>query len=113
MACVEFSGEFFLHPSALVEDTATGVHSPHGGHVAQQANQSILRDGCVMQAERFVLQPLSEELEGLWGCSAEQTWRRTSLEKDEIYCQTLSSWIQLCLKTIPSSTSHSVDVLWV
>ena len=58
--------------------------SPHGGCVAQQANQSILRDGCVMQAERFLLQLLSEELEGLWGCNAEQTRRSTSLEKDEV-----------------------------
>ena len=66
-----------------MEDTATVCTSPHGGRVAQQANQSILRAGCVMPAEGFLLQLLSEEPEGLWGYNTEETRRKASLEKDE------------------------------
>lgn len=60
----QFAGESSFTPGALVEDTATVCASPHG-RVSQQANQSVPGDGCVMPAERFLLQLLSEEPEGL------------------------------------------------
>lgn len=62
----QFSAELLLHPSALVEDPATGLHRPLCRHVAQQDSQNTLWDGHVMWAERFLLQLLSEALEGLW-----------------------------------------------
>lgn len=58
-----------------------------------------------MPAERFLLQLLSEP-EGLWGYNTEET-EEASLEKErDPECQTLSPWIQLLLKTVPSSASQ-------
>lgn len=105
----QFAGEFFLHPGALVEDTATVCASPHGGRVSQQANQSVSPGWLCDAGSRGFSRLLSEEPEGLWGYhrrnAEESKPEKTHLVPDP------EPLIQLLLKTVPSSASHPIDVL--
>lgn len=55
----QFAGEFFLHPGALVEDTATVCASPHGGRVPLGPTQSVL-PGWLCDAGREVSPAVTE-----------------------------------------------------